>query len=223
MSQTSVLKCHKLTEIFRSNATFLSNTHWVHTLVFGDFLQRNEMPGKWLQKNSNSLSIRTNLHWWVEVVPKSTAWVLVAQQAKNPRCQRPFDCCSPYKGETVNASFANCLWAGTSLPAVQWPLEERSLHAGSGENPECLPQSLVLETSRNWEACDLWQKPEYRFFSSKKLQSANHRSKMEMDLGIRGCQKLTKNLLDHNLHLLIHHALRMRLAANFSSYPWQQG
>ena len=119
--------------------------------------------------------------------------------------------------------FRNCLWAGTSLPAVQWPLEERSLHAGSGENPECLPQSLVLETSRNWEACDLWQKPEYRFFSSKKLQSANHRSKMEMDLGIRGCQKLTKNLLDHNLHLLIHHALRMRLAANFSSYPWQQG
>lgn len=79
------------------------------------------------------------------------------------------------------------------------------------------------ETSRNWEACDLWQKPEYRFFSSKKLQSANHRSKMEMDLGIRGCQKLTKNLLDNNLHLLIHHALRMRLAANFSSYPWQQG
>ena len=52
--------------------------------------------------------------------------------------------------------------------------------------------------------------PNTDVFSSKKLQSANHRSKMEMDLGIRGCQKLTKNLLDNNLHLLIHHALRMR-------------
>ncbi len=101
-----------------------------------------------------------------------------------------------------------CLQWAYSLLAVQWPLEERSLHAGSEENPECLLQSLVLETSRNWEACDLWQKPQYqRGFFLKKLQSVNQRSKMEMDLGIRGCQKLTKNLLDNNLHLLIHHTL----------------